>query len=336
MDEYAGQVQERVHFLLTQTQRDCSRLSMPVTDAMLLASVCQWPLTVKQSMARSHDIQQMRKRQLEMLVEGQQETLSRGVTNLEKKIEKIAEAGSLAPAEVHTIYKRISGAQELLATMIAEAGDIQRQEKLLQMALTDNKTRLNVVEKALAPLAQLWSVVRAWVEKINHWQHDPLNTVDAQDAEKSTTELRAALGVAVRELEERGDARATPIRAGKLLQQEVKIFDEEQLPLLRLVCQPGMKDRHWTQIKKNTRLDSLDITKQSNLLQMLDVGLQHYAGVIEESCVAAGHEHGLEQQLERMEGSWRTMNFSIISWRGFHKLDGTLDIQQVCAHFVAL
>jgi len=136
------------------------------------------------------------------------------------------------------------------------------------------------------------------------WKHDPLSTIDAQDAERSTVELRAALGAAVRELEERGDSRATPTRAGKLLQQEVKIFDEEQLPLLRLVCQPGMKERHWTQIKKSTRLESLEITDTSNLLQMLDVGLQHYAGVIEETCVAAGHEHALEEQLEYMERAY--------------------------------
>ena len=62
---------------------------------------------------------------------------------------------------------------------------------------------------------------------------------------------------------------------------------------------------------------------------MLDVGLQHYAGVIEESCVAAGHEHALEQQLEGMERSWRTMSLLVVAWREFYRLDGIENIQQV-------
>ena len=329
MDEYSGQVHERVQFLLSQTQTDCARSSLSRDDAAILVTTCRWPAAVRQSMTHSHEVQQTRKRHLEMLVEGQQEALSREATNLEKRIEKIAEAGSLTPSEVQAIYKRIVAVQESLSSMRADANDIERQEKLLQLALTDNQTRLNIVDRALAPLAQLWGVVKEWVEKINHWQHDPLSTIDAQNAERSTVELRAALGAAVRELEERGDSRATPTRAGKLLQQEVKIFDEEQLPLLRLVCQPGMKERHWTQIKKSTRLESLEITDTSNLLQMLDVGLQHYAGVIEETCVAAGHEHALEEQLEYMERAWTTAVFAAEAWRGFYKLCGTEDVQQV-------
>ena len=116
----------------------------------------------------------------------------------------------------------------------------------------------------------------------------------------------------------------------------MKIFDEEQLPLLRLVCQPGMKDRHWAQIKKSTRLESLEITDTSNLLQMLDVGLQHYAGVIEETCVAAGHEHALEEQLELMEHAWTAATFTAEPWLGFYKLSGTEEVQQVCAKSLLL
>ena len=85
------------------------------------------------------------------------------------------------------------------------------------------------------------------------------NRKNAEDAERKCIELGMSLTKVIKNLEKKGDTRATPKRAGKQLQQEVKITEEEQVPLMKLVCTNGIKDRHWAQIKKITHLD-FDVT----------------------------------------------------------------------------
>ena len=321
LDEYLGQIYERVRFLLDQQFR------ISKEDLQLFYTTYNWPNNVKTYMTRSQEIQQARKRHLEMVVEGQQEQLSREMVNLEKKVEKIAEHGSLAPPEVQQIYRRILNVKDSLDAAQLEVDNIAQQEELLQMPLTDNESKLTEITQALKPLEELWRIAKMWVEQIHMWQESPLSDVDAEDAERKCIELGMSLTKVIKNLEKKGDTRATPKRAGKQLQQEVKITEEEQVPLMKLVCTNGIKDRHWAQIKKITHLD-FDVTASTNMLQMLDIGLQHYVGVIEDTCIAASKENALDKGMDKMEEMWADMRFETKEWRGSRILTAIDEIQQ--------
>ena len=63
-------------------------------------------LTFAHFHSRTHSLtfaQAVRKRNLEMVVEGQQEQLSGSIITLEKRVDKIAEAGSLIPSDVQVL-----------------------------------------------------------------------------------------------------------------------------------------------------------------------------------------------------------------------------------------
>ena len=49
-----------------------------------------------------------------------------------------------------------------------------------------------------------------------------------------------------------------------------------------LVCEPGMKQRHWDEIKATTKLE-FSVTSGMNMMQFMDIGLNHYA-------LSAGHQ----------------------------------------------
>ena len=164
-------------------------------DLQLFYTTYNWPNNVKTYMTRSQEIQQARKRHLEMVVEGQQEQLSREMVNLEKKVEKIAEHGSLAPPEVQQIYRRILNVKDSLDAAQLEVDNIAQQEELLQMPLTDNESKLTEITQALKPLEELWRIAKTWVEQIHMWQESPLSDVDAEDAERKCIELGTARAV---------------------------------------------------------------------------------------------------------------------------------------------
>ncbi|CAM9801812.1 unnamed protein product [Laminaria digitata] len=181
LGEYTGQVYKRVNFLLDHGFR-VSR-----DDLQLFHTTYNWPHNVKTYLARSAELQRSRKQDLEMVVEGQQEQLLREMTALGKKIDKIAEAGSLVPGDVHNCVRRIVAVQEALDRAEAEADSILEQETLLGIPLTDNLTPVSNLRDSLEPIARLWTTAKDYLDKHHTWLESPLRTIDAEEAERQVT-----------------------------------------------------------------------------------------------------------------------------------------------------
>jgi len=162
-DQYCTQVYERVKFLLSEKFR-ISR-----EDLQLFYSTYNWPYNIKMYMARSSELQLGRKKDLEMVLEGRQETLARELANTEKKVEKLFELGSLVPMEVQNMVKRITVLRESLEEAETEAESIEEQESLLGLDATDNTTKIREIKTALEPIEKLWLNVREYLELAHYW-----------------------------------------------------------------------------------------------------------------------------------------------------------------------
>ena len=318
--EYLLQVYERVRFLLEAEHRSSKE------DLQLFNTTYNWPNSMKNYLGRSRELQQQRKRHLQMVVEGQQEQLLRGMDALEKKVERIASHYDIMPPEVQAVYKRITNAKTEYETFIAEAESIKEQEELLQMPLTDNMSKLKEIKVALDPLDRLWSAVKDWVESNQTWQGDPLPTVDAEDAERKAAELMATVIKVGKVMEKKGESRAAPKRVANKIAGEVKAFIEDSIPLMQLICTQGLKERHWEEIINITGLD-FEVNPATNLEQMLALNLQHHVAAIEDTCVAASKENALEKNMDKMEAAWANMEFGTKEWRGSRILSGIDEIQ---------
>ena len=68
-----------------------------------------------------------------------------------------------------------------------------------------------------------------------------------------------------------------------------------------LICNPGMRDRHWEEIKASTGLN-IPMDEQPTVSTMMEIGLHHYTKDIEETCVSASKEFGLQIAMNKMEG----------------------------------
>ena len=124
---YLLQVYERVRFLLEAEHRSSKE------DLQLFYTTFNWPNSMKNYLGRSRELQQQRKRHLQMVVEGQQEQLLRGVDALEKKVERIAGNSDVSPPEVQGVYKRITAARADYESFVSESESIKEQEELLQV-----------------------------------------------------------------------------------------------------------------------------------------------------------------------------------------------------------
>ena len=126
----------------------------------------------------------------------------------------------------------------------------------------------------------MWTCAKEWVEQSHAWHELPLPQVDAEAAASKAGEFGSQLARVSKVLEKKGESRENAARCCKLLLQETKSFEDDEAPLMLLVCEPGMKQRHWDEIKATTKLE-FSVTAGMNMMQLMDIGLNHYVHLIE-------------------------------------------------------
>ncbi|CAM9165901.1 unnamed protein product, partial [Choristocarpus tenellus] len=308
-DAYTGQARRgTVSFLLNQgfkVSRD---------DLQLFHTAYNWPHNMKTYLARSAELQRSRKADLQMVVEGQQEQLLREISSLNRKIDKLAESGSLVAGDVHNCVRRVLAIQESLERAEAEAENILEQETLLGMPLTDNITPIGDIRESLEPMAKLWITAKQYLDSYHTWLESPLRTLDAEAAERKADDLMRTVMRSDKELVKAGPERAMAHSVATALQREIKDFIDEQAPLMLLMSSPGIKSRHWDEIVKATSI-GLPYVQDFSLRDLLDADLQSYCAEIEETCVAASKEYSLEKNMDTMEAEWSDLVFETKEYR---------------------
>lgn len=89
------------------------------------------------------------------------------------------------------------------------------------------------------------------IEKINLFHSRKVSDIDPEEAERVSEELYRTLIKLAKEFDKIGDKRQVAKRIAENLQTEVKEFINESVPVMLLVCNPGMRDRHWAEIERD-------------------------------------------------------------------------------------
>lgn len=321
-DQYQNTCFERVRFLLNHKHRFAR------DDIQLLNTTFNWPIQIQGVLRRAFENMSARKRELEELLEEDQRRLENDCGDLYKRVELIAENGS--PMDFRKNVERINAIKRDLDDKIQRAEEINERETLLEIPHTDFVARLEEIKGNLEPLERLWITVKSFVEKTHYWHESNIAEIDPEEAERTSDELYRTLIKSGKEFDKMGEKRQVAKRIAESLQVEVKDFINESVPLMLLICNPGMRERHWNDIEV---LTGIQIPKGEvyTVNMMLELGLQHHAKAIEDICVSASKEYALQIAMDKMEKEWKDMIFDTKEYRtsGTRILSGIDEIQQL-------
>jgi len=120
---------------------------------------------------------------------------------------------------------------------------------------------------------------------------------------------------------------AGPKRTAEAARNKIERF-RTFIPLLQAVCNPGLRDRHWKQMSNLTGVQ-LKPTPESNLMEMINLGIAKFAPQLEEISGAATKEFQLEKNLTKMRTEWAEIRFECVPYRetGVNILSSLDDIQ---------
>jgi dynein heavy chain len=160
------------------------------------------------------------------------------------------------------------------------------------------------------------------------WRESPLVKVNAVEAERDADVMRKTMLKLYKRFD--GLSIHDPRSVAGEIARELDVFCKEHVPLLSLLCTPGLKDRHWDTIMEITGLRIFH-APGSNLEQMLGYGLEKHVDGIEETCVNANKEYGIEKAFDKMEQEWEGIQFECKAYRnsGTYILASVDEIQQI-------
>lgn len=321
-EQYTTMCFERVRFLLAHKNR------LSREDVQILYTTYNWPLNIQSYLKRSFESQGTRKKELEELLEEDQRKMESDLIDMSKKIEIIAENSS--PMDFRKNVDRIAAFRRDLEQKQEKCEEISERETLLEVPKSDNLSKVEELLVTIEPLERLWNTVKLFVEKTHYWNETDLMEINAEEAERTADDLYRSLLKMAKEFDKMGEKRQSAKKIVDSLTNEVKEFMTESVPLMLLICNPGMRDRHWDDIENVTGLH-IPREETLNMTTIMEIGLQHCVKEIEDICVSASKEYSLQIALNKMESEWTEMIFNTKEYRttGTRILSGIDEIQQL-------
>jgi dynein heavy chain len=87
------------------------------------------------------------------------------------------------------------------------------------------------------------------------------------------------------------------------------------------LCNPGLKTRHWDDIKK--LIDMKDFKDNEKLSTLISLGISQYKDKLEDISETASKEYSNERTLAKMHEDWSPLEFTCKDWKnGSFILDG--------------
>uniref|UniRef100_A0A3Q3S6H3 Dynein axonemal heavy chain 7 n=1 Tax=Mastacembelus armatus TaxID=205130 RepID=A0A3Q3S6H3_9TELE len=214
--------------------------------------------------------------------------------------------------ELTDLNKYLKKAQSLNAKLESATGkinDFNLEEEAYGWAVSQYPQRKKIQDK-LTPFLRLYETVTEFLNHYEQWLHGPLSGVNPDKVEadvgnywrtlykleKSFTEVPKALNI------------ATTIKA------KVEEF-KEHIPMVQVLCNPGLRDRHWAAMSKVAGISLQPADDQACVANFLSMHLEQYLSNFESISEAASKEHSLEKAMEKMASEWGDKEFNLLAYR---------------------
>lgn len=167
------------------------------------------------------------------------------------------------------------------------------------------------VHESLLPYLRLYETAVEFQTRHKEWVHGPLGGVNPDKVEGDVGNYWRALY----KLEKGFQGSPKALHIASRVKEEVEAF-RERLPLVQVLCNPGLRDRHWESMAD---VVGFPLKPQDEAVacvaHFLPLGLEGHLANFELISEAASKEHSLEKAMERMAAEWGDIQFALLPYR---------------------
>ncbi len=189
-----------------------------------------------------------------------------------------------------------------------KADYFNREEELFEKDVTNYPLRKQLSEK-LAPYLRLYEAGSEFFEKRDLWLNSQVGTHDPETIEDDVMNLFRT----VFKLEKTFADNQIILDLVLQIKSDIEVF-KEKLPVIQILGNPGLRDRHWAEISEIVGFPIIP-GPELTLQKILDMDLEEFLPKLEIISEGASKEYNMEKSLEKMKNEWAEMHFQILPYK---------------------
>lgn len=228
-------------------------------------------------------------------------------------------------SDMEEVPKYLKTCQKLMAKLEAVGEKIStfnKEEELMGWPATSISALQDTIDK-LTPYQSLYNIICGFHDSYEEWMHGSLLKLNAEQAEETVTTMWRTLYTLNMAFENNPAIGALVTH----IQQEIEQL-KVHLPLMRALCNPGMRERHWIAISEVTGVQIIP-DEETSIGSLIEQNFEHYLERIDMVSATASKEFSFEKALQKMLNDWKDVIFNIAAYRdtGTYILSAIDDIQ---------
>ncbi|XP_069874839.1 dynein axonemal heavy chain 12 isoform X1 [Dipodomys merriami] len=306
----------------------------PPEDLALNANVLMWPKKINPIFDENDELIETvkHKRENELIIK--REKLILELEKESRRMEEFAEYAELDRMQqyvidVRQLQKRIQDSEEAVQF-------INKEEELFKWELT-NYPELDKLKVTIEPYQKFFNFVLKWQRTEKRWMDGGFLDLNGESMESDVDEFsreifktlkffqtkqkkelqekrKAARRRSLMEEKVEEEAKENPtITMCSTVMEQIRVF-KEYIPTVSILCNPGMRARHWKQMSE---IVGYDLTPDSGttLRKVLKLNLAPYLDKFEVISAGASKEFSLEKGMHTMMAIWDDISFHISLYR---------------------
>ncbi|KAJ3222973.1 Dynein heavy chain 7, axonemal [Clydaea vesicula] len=219
--------------------------------------------------------------------------------------------------KVQSLYKQLQQASDTVAAF-------NKEEDLYGWEVTSYPQRKSIIN-ALEPYQALYSTAVNFQKSYKRWFDGNLLELDAEQIEIEVDnlkrEMHRVLGTLVQA--------PAPQSIAKQVKEKIDEF-MTNIPLIRVLCNPGMRERHWNKLSAIAGIE-IKPDASTSMRKMLKLNLEQFLPEFEITGDSASKEYTIEKNMIKMEAEWAPLEFNCLPYRdtGTFILSALDEVQQL-------
>jgi len=238
----------------------------------------------------------------------------------EKQAEEFEDWGDVN--EVQKYFKKSQQLNSKLEKAAEQIDQINVEEESFGWEMSQYPLRKKIVQQT-TPYMKLFKEAAEFSNKNKLWREGKFELVDPETVENDIGNYWRNLY----KLEKTFTDNPNAMNIAQKTRERVEEF-KEHVPLIHIICNPGMRDRHWDKLSEIVGFQ-LKPDETSTLSKYLDMHLEPYTERFETISEGASKEFALEKAYQKMLVEWEDIEFEIKPYResGTYILSAVDDIQ---------